>query len=441
MYAHPLIRSAVRLSLGFEQAFTVVAMLMFTTAFDLQFKGGLRNACYYLIYAVTAGFILAHWKKCARGLFLGGKFPLVLVLFAVISFFWSIEPPTTQKFARELVGSSLFAFYFGTRYTYKEQLRLLGFTFGLVGFFCLIYGFGLRKYGVMQGIHGGAWRGIYQHKNTMAAYVVMGTAVFWVLAHSDIKKRWLAWLGFFLSVFLVFQTKSGGGRVGFLTVMMMVPILQGLRFRYGMVMYFLVVTVLSGGVAGTLFVDNIDAFFEALDKSPDLSGRVPLWKLMFPLIAKKLWLGYGYKSFWISWRGPSAIIWRNVYWRPLYGHNGFIDLTGELGLLGLGIFLIGFFFTIKRGISWIHYTRTAESLWPMLFITILVLSNVSESRLFVGNSAPWLLYVSISLWPPVEYADVGNKSTSASLPEEMDEDPGGASSDEGGRTINKSNWR
>ncbi|HIK11900.1 MAG TPA: O-antigen ligase family protein [Oscillatoriaceae cyanobacterium M33_DOE_052] len=424
MYLHPLIRSAVRLSLGLEQAFTVFALLMFTGAFEMQFKGGLRDLSYFAIYGASFCFILAHWKKCARGLFLGGKFPLILVLVAVASFFWSIEPPTTQKFARELVGTTLFALYFGTRYTYKEQLRLLGFTFGLAGFFCLLYGFGLRNYGVMSGVHGGAWRGIYRHKNAMATQVVLATAVFWVLAHSDIKKRWVAWLGFFLSVFLVFQTKSGGGRVGFLTVMMMVPILQGLRFRYGMVMYFLIVTVLSGGVAGTLFVDNLDAFFEALDKSPDLSGRVPLWKLMFPLMAQKPWLGYGFKSFWISWRGPSAVIWRNVRWRPLYGHNGFIDLTAELGFLGLGIFLIGFILTIKRGVSWIHYTRTAESLWPMMFITILILNNISETRLLVGNSMPWLLYVSISLWPPVQYADVGRQTELSPLAEgNEDEEP------------------
>ncbi|WP_199245426.1 O-antigen ligase [[Phormidium] sp. ETS-05] len=440
MYLHPLIRTGIRLSLAFEQLFAVLAIVIFSGAFELQFTGAVRDLSYYAIYGASAFFIFAHWKKCARGLFLGGKFPLILVLIAVVSFFWSIEPPTTQKFARELVGTTIFAFYFGTRYTYKEQLRLLGIAFGITGFFCVIYGFGVRNYGVMSGIHGGAWRGIYRHKNAMATNVVIATAVFWVLAHSDIKKRWLAWLGFFLSVFLVFQTKSGGGRVGFLTVMMMVPILQGLRFRYGMMMYFLIVTVLSGGVAGTLFVDNLDAFFEALDKSPDLSGRVPLWKLMFPLMAEKPWLGYGFKSFWISWRGPSAVIWRNVNWRPLYGHNGFIDLAAELGLLGLGIFLIGFFLTIKRGVSWIHYTKTAESLWPMMFVTILILNNVSETRLLVGNTLPWVLYVSISLWPQVQYADVGRNTEPPLLPEDnLEEEPAPSIRPGGGRTINRYN--
>ena len=70
MYLHPLIRSAVRLSLGLEQAFTVFALLMFTGAFEMQFKGGLRDLSYFAIYGASFCFILAHWKKCARWLFL-----------------------------------------------------------------------------------------------------------------------------------------------------------------------------------------------------------------------------------------------------------------------------------------------------------------------------------------------------------------------------------
>ena len=405
MFLPPFISSLLRLILASEKAFVVVALLMFTDPFPLQLTGGIRGLCYYLIYYVTIFFVLVRWKQFIYGVLLGGKLPLALALIAMISVLWSIEPPSTQKFARELLGTTLFAAHFATRYNLKEQVRLLAWMFGIAALLTLFYGLVLRNYGVMQGLHSGAWRGIYLHKNIMSGLMAMSAAIFCLLTRSDIKSRWIPWAGFLLSVFLVLMSQAGGGRVTFLTLMLVMPLYYGLRFRYQFLTYCLIVGVLAGGVTGTLFVDNIDEFFHALNKKSDLSGRVPLWELMMPLIAQHLWLGYGFKAFWLSWRGPSAVIWRNLYWRPLYGHNGYIDLLAELGVLGLSVFLVAFVLTIKRSIGLIRSTKIPESLWPMLFLTVLFLSNLTETRLVVANSIYWVLFVSISLLPsaPPEY--------------------------------------
>jgi O-antigen ligase len=97
------------------------------------------------------------------------------------------------------------------------------------------------------------------------------------------------------------------------------------------------------------------------------------------MIAKQPWLGYGYNGFWHDWDSPGATVWYAAKWTAPNAHNGVLDLLLQLGLLGTIVFTIGFGITSIRGVSWLRVDNSWLSFWPILYLTYLTLSNVSES--------------------------------------------------------------
>jgi exopolysaccharide production protein ExoQ len=60
------------------------------------------------------------------------------------------------------------------------------------------------------------------------------------------------------------------------------------------------------------------------------------------------------------------------------------------------VFVAGFAQALAKGLIWIRHNQTGESIWFLLYLTNLVLANLSESSLLNRNDIFWLLYVSMS---------------------------------------------
>jgi O-antigen ligase len=73
-----------------------------------------------------------------------------------------------------------------------------------------------------------------------------------------------------------------------------------------------------------------------------LSGRMPLWKAIYPYIAAQPWQGYGFGAFWTPTRFGE--MYAAAKWRATAAHNGFLDELVATGLVGLSTFL-AFWFT------------------------------------------------------------------------------------------------
>jgi O-antigen ligase len=131
-----------------------------------------------------------------------------------------------------------------------------------------------------------------------------------------------------------------------------------------------------------------DIFFSSTGRDSSLTGRVPLWQELIRIGSQRPLSGSGYGSFWSSKEVPG--IWEKVRWTPVSGHNGYIDIFMNLGLVGLAILLL-FLLSVYRNIS-----RTAEANrylgnLKFVFFIIIVMQNVTESTLSVANSFLWIL--------------------------------------------------
>ncbi|MGA7838952.1 MAG: O-antigen ligase family protein, partial [Ignavibacteriaceae bacterium] len=155
----------------------------------------------------------------------------------------------------------------------------------------------------------------------------------------------------------------------------------------------------------------IDTVTEAIGKDPSFSGRTDLWTAMFISISHHPFLGTGFQAFW-SVSPPSEYL-EHVYklfvWIPSESHNSYIDITNQVGFIGLGIFIIMIFKYFLNLLKLIY-----PSPWKWFVITALIIS-MQESILFnVGHIVGSMLTISYlilfaQLWKQdVEYKFVTN---------------------------------
>ena len=80
----------------------------------------------------------------------------------------------------------------------------------------------------------------------------------------------------------------------------------------------------------------------------------------------------------------------------IYAHNGFLDIWLSIGLVGLSIFIVSFLSTVVISLALLRKTNTPEEFWPLLFLTYILLSNLTEGTISSFNTSFWAIYAAIS---------------------------------------------
>lgn len=404
----------------FEPCFAVLAIIHYSANWlPLLLSGGasegdgtdinsfdysLNVLLFLLTYVISASLLLLRWKK-----FLifakRGSIIWVMVLIALASYFWSDFPTRTLRSCIGLIGSTLFGVYLGSRYTLKEQLKLLVWAYGIIAVLSVLFAIGLPRYGVEQAVHAGAWRGIYNHKNLLGRGMTMGGVVF-ALSPSlfEKKDRWLCRTALGLACFLLLMAKSSSSLINFTLLMISLTAYRILRFRFLLLIpAFLALVTLSMTIF-EIYTANAEELLGLIGKDPSLTGRTDIWAWVEEMIDKRPWLGYGYTAFWQGLDGESAYIIRAARWPVPYSHNGILDLWLDIGLLGVSAYLLGFGINFLKAIFWARFSLDLDGLWPLIFLTYLILTNASEGGILSQNSIFWVLYtgLSLSMTMPIE---------------------------------------
>lgn len=396
-----------------EYGFTILSFIFYSSGpLPLLLSGGagqgisevspdptdysILQALFFVNYLVTVLLLIARWKKAIYVATKDWTIGLLMGI-ALASLMWSSIPKITQVRSIALVGTSLFGLYLASRYTIREQLKLLGWSFGIVIIMSFLFAFFMPKFGIMSsGVHAGAWRGIYVHKNMLGKMMAIGATVFLLLAMDARSNRWIPWLGVGLSVILLVLSKSSSAIGNFLTIFALIPVYNTLRWSYHLLVPATIAVITIGSIISLWLSTNAKVLLEAIGKDPTLTGRTEMWPFIIEMIQKQPWLGYGYNGFWHDWNSPGAYVWYAAQWTPPNSHNGFLDLWLELGLLGILVFAIGFGVNLLRGLKLFRIDRSWQSFWTLLYLTFIILANIGESSLLNRNDLCWLLYVTVS---------------------------------------------
>ncbi len=398
-----------------EKVFTVL-MLFYSTAAIFPFIAGETDeyaradgnlvafAIQSAFYLVAFCFIAIHWRTVVRGAW-NAKWILLLAFVTVASTAWSQHPLFTLRRSAVMVATTLFGIYFGSRFTVRQQLRLLGWTCALMIFASFFMGIFLPRYGVDHLYSAGAWQGAFPQKNFLGRAMLLSVLVFY-FARPPVS-WWVRWVGIAGAMCLLVLSRSATGLVVFAIMVCTLPLYRLVRCKLTFAIPVGIVLGLAAIGSGLLLYTMLPSLLAVLQRDPTLTGRTFLWRAMLDSIAKHPWLGYGFNAFWMA-EGESSTVLRQISWTAKDPHNGFLGVTLDVGLLGLSILLVGYVALWRRALRLVRRTTEGIPIWFCTYLAFIFLYNLTLGGFLVQNNIFWVLYTStavcVSLYIPARPA-------------------------------------
>lgn len=386
-----------------EQGFAVL-MLAFacgaTTAltnggqsFDRTEGGGAALALQVGFYGFALLLFLPRMQSLISGA-IRARWISALVAFAVASTLWSQDPGLTSRRSLVVAATALYGVYFGSRFEMREQLRLLSWTLLLLLGLSAAIAIAIPGFGVESGSHLGNWRGIFVQKNTLARIAVLSVIVF---TYWDTPQKLLRWGSLAFAVAVLGMTRSASAAailVGLLALLQLFRL-----FRLDLTLSIPATIVIGAAILaiGSFAMIHRDELFALLGRDPTLTGRTQLWQAVWIAIRKHPIAGYGFDAFWLGMVGESATVISSVHWLVIHSHNGLLDLLLDLGVCGVVLCLAAYFTSLKSAFRFFREGRLREHVWPLAFLTFLLLYNTTESAVLQQNSVFMILLTAITV--------------------------------------------
>ncbi len=264
--------------------------------------------------------------------------PLAL---AATSLLWSAAPRSTVGGLVDLIGVSAISVMVMAR---LPPIRRLVPVFravlivGLVNLAVFLSGSGAGPRGTFVGL--------FEQKNGLgrAAFLVAICAL--VLAVlGQVRSRVLTG-SLLVALTLAFFARSGTSTLLIVTVLLLAPLLfQRLRevepYRFNAVVLYATAGALTAWAAVGSFNPSRLAL-QLLGRNLDQNTaevRRSLWRLVIEDIQQRPWFGHGFSTFELG----EIVVWtgtRQTTWSVKQAHNGFIDVTYQLGLLGVAVVVV-----------------------------------------------------------------------------------------------------
>jgi O-antigen ligase len=390
-----------------ENIFTVVSLILFSQGFFLLFLGESDESnpdqdnlflrmVFQIIFFVAFFLLVLRWKKTITFL-KGNVWLLLLIGLTAISFTWSSVPDVSFRKILAIIGTTFFGLYLGTHYSFEQRIKLMSWAFGISIVFNFLFIFFVPTYGIMQSeTWAGAWRGIYTHKNSLGENMFISFLTFYILSmfKSESQRKWWYSLNALLSVVLIFFGKSATAFMSVVFIFGMVQVLKRLSLRSKKNVLVILIVLILALLAQIFFVFNFNAFLVANNKDITLSGRIPMWGILWNFIQAKLWLGYGFGSFFADTHKETQLLWTAVKWGPVHAHNGYVQLCLHLGLIGVSIFVFGYFSSLFKSLFLYLISKDLQMLWTFAMLTYSAFSNITEVSFFGINSIAWITCLS-----------------------------------------------
>jgi O-antigen ligase len=347
------------------------------------------------LYPMRAQLMALVRKSFALWIFLA-------LIFA--STLWSVEPEITFKNAIELIGTTLVGYYIVTRFTLQHFLAIFGVAFGVIGVLSLGLIFGAPAHGRMDW-GGGAWSGLYQEKNNLAAAAALAIiSQVLLLTRTRGRARLACIAGLALFCVLLVGAQSATAFASTAVVLLIPLTLAGWRSRTFATLTRIViaVVVLAIAIGFATGAVSTDSLLGLVGRQSNLTGRADFWPYLQQAIADHPLLGYGYNAFFRSPAGGDYLASYVVQaggWTPYHAHNSFLQIQLDAGYLGLGALLTLLAIALWRSVAFIRRDATALAVWPLAIVLHLILGSFTETYLARCNTMEWILFTAAFLYP------------------------------------------
>lgn len=227
------------------------------------------------------------------------------------------------------------------------------------------------------------WHGLFNHKNNMAPFLVVGLPTVLIFDKNPLFK----WGTLALMAGLLAGSTSATGVSGaFIAVIAWywLKTYQQQDDERDSTLLFMVSLVGSLALIGGA-IASFATITSAYGKDTSLSGRTDIWEASIEALTRRPWLGHGFGAlFWrVDVSGETAEIWRHVGFEASHAHNGALDLALQVGLVGLLIFTALWLSIIKS--AWTRLDSSPElSIWILTIMASIFVIGLSEDVFFGG---------------------------------------------------------
>lgn len=293
----------------------------------------------------TLAVALAMWRQRCGGsakawLNAGLMLTAIFLLWAGLSTLWSPEPAITLR--RTLLQFTIVTAVALPAMLARDASQSLAALFWVCFIAALLNAVAIVKLPPTALGHAG----IYPHKNELGvAAAVMALIGLWGLIVGGWARKGAALIMIGLAVvFLVVSRSKTSLGLAVLTPLMATFVLalaRTLRVSPAITVPAIIgcgALVYYVGVACWLW--DFHAVATALFGDPTLTLRTDIWSFGYDMATRRPWTGYGYEVFWGAGPNSPNQVWGEGFVRKVvHAHNGYLDTTVHLGLIGLAIVL------------------------------------------------------------------------------------------------------
>jgi exopolysaccharide production protein ExoQ len=245
-----------------------------------------------------------------------------------------------------------------------------------------------------------AWHGVTTGKNIFGS---LASTCFLLWLHALLSKQArapaaLCGVGLAATCLIMSRSSTSLMATAFALIFMLILLRSPGSFRRYMP-YLVVIfatAILIYALAVLHLVPGMDVFLQPIamvtGKDLTFTGRTDIWYVLNLHIRLHPILGTGYGAYWIGPlpTSPSYQMLALLFFYPTEGHNGYLDVINDLGLVG-GICLLAYFF---------NYVKTSLKLFALdryqagLYLTLLFrgfIADMSESHWFSVLSVDFVI--------------------------------------------------
>jgi exopolysaccharide production protein ExoQ len=358
--------------------------------------GNIINQVVYTLVFLLSLISLFYKRLDAIEIIKREKLLTIFLLWCLASVLWSYSPiDTAKRFFRIFTGFTVILSLLVHTTSTKEILKIIKPILYIYVFSSIVVCL------VVPGAIDPAfqtWRGFSIEKNGLGQVSVICIILSYFIYKMETGyAKLIAAVAVLFSVALLFGSRSMTSISTFLLIIfagsllsidkIFKPLGLGRAASATIFLFIIFATVLVVFVSPEI----IDIITEAIGKDPTLSGRTNLWAAILISIMQHPIQGSGYLAFW-SVNPPSAYL-KHIYdlfiWIPNQSHNGYLDITNEVGFVGLGlclILIIRYFANLRK----LNYPNP----WLWVVIASLVI-NLQESVLFrLDHLVGWMFILS-----------------------------------------------
>lgn len=385
-------------------AAAVFMILTYSQGWELPLAGGgdeagdsaLIRTLFLPAYAAGVALVaLTPWDTL-RGLV---RQPFLIVIFtiAALSMFWSVSPDQTQRRIFALAFTTLGGVVLAARYSWARLAEVIGTAFVILAVCSLFTGLFVPSIGRMADIFPGAWRGLWEEKNTFGDNMAQGAAICAAAALLNARRATFWWGAAVLCFLLVLMSTSktslvsvvlSGGAIGLIWAVRRGPV-ASVAATWGAV-------VALGAAAAVIFFAS-DLVFGLLGKDATLTGRTKIWAGVMRQINERPWQGFGYAAIWDEtdqW-GPLAWITHDAGFRAHHAHNSWLEQWLSLGVPGLAAWAAFYLQTLVANVVALYRDKGAFLALP--FFVLYSLTSLTESIAVVYNDMRWVIFVALAV--------------------------------------------